>query len=609
MKKKLLLSALTLSAITPTLTFAHGALSYPESRQMYCTGSSHWEPKDPVCKAILEQDKAKAWTDWSGNAQGDANGRVTDPSKESYLINKHKAAISSKSGVCGGGNSSPYDVLDDTSIDWSSHATTINIKDQKDFVYEVTAPHKTNFDVDSGLGYLDLYITNNNWKPSSKVTKDDLVHLCMYQPDSSGVSPMQTGTDTLTGADNKNEKFKCKIPDTVSNGEHVIFAIWQRSDSAEAFYSCSDVDIINATPAEITWNKSKEMLSYVVKPNDTIEFSATEGNRDIGKSVIITDKNQNDWQYELAQKINSSSDAIQAGLLNKTTNKVEPQHNNFNNAIYINSAVGNVNNINFKHIEAPQPEPEHYEYKPVNRTNHASNSLYDISSLKAGDKIVFRLFNNKLNLLTNTSSGNTDIDKIALRITDKNIRKWKFALANKFNKNSSVKDKIIIGVLNNDEVKPVNKPTANNAVYILDSKKESGDNYSWTIDIRSSEDPQPEPEPTPSDNYTYPEGIGSYELGTIVISDNKEFKCKVPSWCNIEAYKPLGIYSSAAWEDMSEQPEPGPTPEGTWNKNDVYTEQDKPVTLEGITYKANYWTQGDDPRKNNCQYGCPWTKV
>ncbi|MBK2267675.1 lytic polysaccharide monooxygenase [Francisella philomiragia] len=599
MKKKLLLSALTLSAITPTLTFAHGALSYPESRQMYCMNSTSWDGgNDPVCKAIAAAGAQAVWTDWSGVAQGDANARFKNP-QTANILESHAAAASS-SGVCSGANSK-YSILDDASIDWQAHATKINIQDQKDMKYSVTAPHKTAYDLGFGKGYLALYITDNSWKPGQEVTKANLVHLCTYEPSADGNSPMQTGID------GKVESFKCEIPNTVSNGPHVIYSIWQRSDSAEAFYSCSDIDIINSQPVEINWNKYLEMPMYVLNIGDKVLFSANIDGKSVSKSIEITEENKNDWQYDLAEKINSSSDIVQAGKLN-SKNKIEPQHNN-ENIIYINSQESaKVSDITFKHEEGQQPEPEHYDFAPIAAMNKSSNVIYDIPSLKVGDKLVFRLFNNKTNLLTNIKSGNTDIDKIALKITDKNIGKWQFALAKKFNDKSTVKDKVVIGYLNDDEVSPSNSKNAN-AVYAIKSALDNGDNYSWTIDIRSSEDPQPEPEPTPSDNYTYPEGIGSYELGTIVISDNKEFKCKVPSWCNNEAYKPLGIYSSAAWEDMSEQPEPGPTPEGTWDKNKVYTEQDKPVTLDGITYKANYWTQGDDPRKNNCQYGCPWTKV
>jgi chitodextrinase len=33
------------------------------------------------------------------------------------------------------------------------------------------------------------------------------------------------------------------------------------------------------------------------------------------------------------------------------------------------------------------------------------------------------------------------------------------------------------------------------------------------------------------------------------------------------------------------------------------------VTENGITYKANWWTQGNDPAQHNAAFGEPWTAV
>ena len=64
--------------------------------------------------------------------------------------------------------------------------------------------------------------------------------ICHYIPDTA-VSPLQSaGTKGF-------EDFSCVVPDD-KKGQHVIYAVWQRDDSPEAFYSCSDVLIDNQTP-------------------------------------------------------------------------------------------------------------------------------------------------------------------------------------------------------------------------------------------------------------------------------------------------------------------------------------------------------------------------
>ena len=46
----------------------------------------------------------------------------------------------------------------------------------------------------------------------------------------------------------------------------------------------------------------------------------------------------------------------------------------------------------------------------------------------------------------------------------------------------------------------------------------------------------------------------------------------------------------------------------SWSASSVYT-AGMTVTENGITYKANWWTQGTDPADHNGAFGAPWTAI
>merc|ERR1712173_280709 len=53
---------------------------------------------------------------------------------------------------------------------------------------------------------------------------------------------MGSGLQQKNFNNNNTEYFNCEIPKE-KLGNHVLYQIWQRDDSPEAFYSCSDVNI------------------------------------------------------------------------------------------------------------------------------------------------------------------------------------------------------------------------------------------------------------------------------------------------------------------------------------------------------------------------------
>ncbi len=82
----------------------------------------------------------------------------------------------------------------------------------------------------------------------------------------------------------------------------------------------------------------------------------------------------------------------------------------------------------------------------------------------------------------------------------------------------------------------------------------------------------------------------------------------------------IGEWTTALGSSPVTPPEPTPPPappqppvptDGNatpWSANSIYT-AGMTVTENGITYKANWWTQGTDPADNSAAFGTPWTAI
>merc|ERR1712226_1611998 len=127
-----------------------------------------------------------------------------------------------------------YTALDSTAWAFdqgdSVYPTSISAGAQM-FEYHVTAAHKT-----LSKGYIDVYITKDSWQPGTVLTWNSLesAPICHWVPDTYP-TPIQKGGPM--------EAYPCTIPDNKAGRQHVLFMVWQRDDSDEAFYSCSDVVI------------------------------------------------------------------------------------------------------------------------------------------------------------------------------------------------------------------------------------------------------------------------------------------------------------------------------------------------------------------------------
>ncbi|MGC5243512.1 lytic polysaccharide monooxygenase auxiliary activity family 9 protein [Streptomyces albogriseolus] len=194
------LAPLALTGLAAAPAAAHGSMGDPVSRVFQCFGEGPESPTSEACKAAVAAGGTQALYDWNGVRIGDAGGRHQE------LIPDGK--------LCSAGNEA-FKGLDLARADWP--ATSVSSGDHT-FKYRVTAPHKGTFTV---------YITKPGYDPAQPLAWDDL----------DLANPVATSTDPA--AVDGFYTFSGALPER--SGRQLLYAVWQRSDSPEAFYSCSDV--------------------------------------------------------------------------------------------------------------------------------------------------------------------------------------------------------------------------------------------------------------------------------------------------------------------------------------------------------------------------------
>lgn len=195
------LPPLALTALAAAPASAHGSMGDPVSRVSQCYAEGPESPKSAACRAAVAAGGTQALYDWNGIRIGDAAGQ-------------HQKLI--PDGKLCSANNEEFKGLDLVRADWpatSVHSGTYTFK------YRVTAPHKGTFKV---------YLTKPGYDPAKPPawSELDLEH------------PVATVTDPVAAGGFYT--FSGTLPER--SGRQLLYAIWQRSDSPEAFYSCSDVD-------------------------------------------------------------------------------------------------------------------------------------------------------------------------------------------------------------------------------------------------------------------------------------------------------------------------------------------------------------------------------
>ncbi|MBL1086227.1 lytic polysaccharide monooxygenase [Streptomyces actinomycinicus] len=194
------LAPLALTALAATPASAHGSMGDPVSRVSQCYAEGPESPKSAACKAAVAAGGTQALYDWNGIRIGNAAGR-------------HRQLI--PDGKLCSANNAEFKGLDLARADWP--ATSVR-SGSYTFKYRVTAPHKGTFKV---------YLTKSGYDPAKPLAWSDL----------DLAHPVATATDPVPSGGFYT--FSGTLPER--SGRQLLYAVWQRSDSPEAFYSCSDV--------------------------------------------------------------------------------------------------------------------------------------------------------------------------------------------------------------------------------------------------------------------------------------------------------------------------------------------------------------------------------
>ncbi|MFF0746243.1 lytic polysaccharide monooxygenase [Streptomyces sp. NPDC004111] len=193
------LAPLALTGLAASPAAAHGSMTDPVSRVSACYAEGPESPQSAACKAAVAASGTQAFYDW--NAVNIANA-----------AGNHKSLIPDGK-LCSAGNDK-YKGLDLPRADWPSSKLTAG---KHTFRYKGTAPHKGSF---------ELYITKDGYDPTKPLKWSDLE-----------AKPFVTVADPKMEAG--DYVFEGTLPP--KSGRHLVYSVWQRSDSPEAFYTCSDV--------------------------------------------------------------------------------------------------------------------------------------------------------------------------------------------------------------------------------------------------------------------------------------------------------------------------------------------------------------------------------
>ena len=199
-----LTAPLALLALPATPAAAHGSLSNPPSRSYACHLENPENPTSAACKAAVAAGGSQAFYDWHEVSLLDAGGRSREIIPDGKL--------------CSAGREK-YRGLDLPRADWP--ATKVSAGPLT-VTYHATAPHaNSNF---------QFFITRQGYQPTQPLRWADLVPVATFN----NQNPTTFTNWTIT------------LPQRT--GRHILYSIWQRvQGSAEAFYTCSDVDFGGGT--------------------------------------------------------------------------------------------------------------------------------------------------------------------------------------------------------------------------------------------------------------------------------------------------------------------------------------------------------------------------
>jgi chitin-binding protein len=299
----------------------------PISRVYACRLENPENPSSAACIEAANYSK-QALYDWNGVRLADANDR-------------HRERIPNGK-LCSAGDVT-FSALDAPRNDWPATAITPGATGDLNLKFRATAPH--------AIKYFRLYVTDQGYDPTEPLAWSTL------EPE-----PFcELGPDEIEESGGYYH-LNCPFP-TGLQGRHLIYAIWQRSDSQEAFYSCSDVliDVAQDEPGDVPWQD----LGAVIANTDLLVGSTVtfrlfgQGGTDEEQWEIVIDaltRKKAAWPYALAEEVNSQSSWVALGVLDGT-GSVTPERSATANHVHVADA-GTYQFVIDVTAPAAEPEPD-----------------------------------------------------------------------------------------------------------------------------------------------------------------------------------------------------------------------------------------------------------
>ncbi|MDC8759221.1 lytic polysaccharide monooxygenase [Janthinobacterium fluminis] len=326
MRKICLLSAAALTLL-PQFAVAHGTMLVPISRVYNCFKENPENPSSAACKAVVQISGTQPLYDWNEinqNSNGDHRAFVPDGQ------------------LCSGGRKK-YAGLDQARNDWVASPMVVPASGAFTFVYAATAPHATR--------YFKFYITKDGWNPNLGLKWGDLEEFATVSNPGPAVDKRYTMT--------------VKMP-TGKKGRQVIYSVWQRSDSPETFYSCSDVSFSgdSVPPPTVSWEEKGALIANGnLAAGSTVTFRVFDPQgSDAARLALKLDAASGraaQWPLALAQKVNAESAIFKIGVLQSQGGVVSvvPVASASANRVYLSKAYPNYHYQVDKDTPTTPPQP------------------------------------------------------------------------------------------------------------------------------------------------------------------------------------------------------------------------------------------------------------
>lgn len=243
--------ALLVQTSAPAL--AHGSMVWPGSRTYLCyqdgragSGGGDLQPTNPACVAAVAQGGKQPLWDWYGNLISNAAGR-------------HREIIPD-GDLCG--PTTKYDAYNLPRADWPVTQVTANAS--VTFKYNAWAPHP---------GTWEQYVTKDGFDVTKPLKWSDL-------------EPVPFDKITNPPLGNGEYSWPARLPN--KSGRHIIYSLWQRSDSPEAFYSCSDVVFGGGVPdTQAPTAPGTPVASSVTGSSARLDWTASSDNFGVSEYRVL----------------------------------------------------------------------------------------------------------------------------------------------------------------------------------------------------------------------------------------------------------------------------------------------------------------------------------